>query len=231
MTGPILAVSLTTSLGPNLNSMKKITTILITLWYAQASCGAEPELESVLGRYFSNVTASPGRITATLDPSRTRIHYYKDSDRVRFLEKGEIISLTPGFAEVSFVERHSWIYIQKIGSGNVYEVTSAVDFRSFGKELEEKKYTLLFSQTELVFREGSPSVDKAVGTITANKKHDSSLKSFQSRSGGIKESQSEVLSGNPSMLVREQEFPRHWSIIAVLIAAGGLLWWLLRRRS
>ncbi len=203
----------------------------MALWYTQASYGAEPELESVLGRYFSNVTASPGRITVTLDPSRTRIHYYKDSDRVRFLEKGETISLTPGFAEVSFVERHSWIYIQKIGSSNVYEVTSAVDFRSFGKDLEERKYTLLFSQTELVFKEGSPSVDKAIGAITANKKHDSSLKSVLSPSGGIKESRPEVLSGNPSMLIREQEFPWLWIVIAVLIAAGGLLWWLLRRRS
>lgn len=211
--------------------MKKIITILIVLLYTQASYGAEPELESVLGRYFSNVTASPGCITVTLDPVRTRIHYYKDSDRVRFLEKGETISLTPGFAEVSFVERHSWIYIQKIGSSNVYEVTSAVDFRSFGKDLEERKYTLLFSQTELVFKEGSPSVDKAIGAITANKKHDLPLKSVQSSSGGVKESQVPVSSGKPSILVREQVSPCLWIGIAVLIAAGGLLWWLLKRRS
>lgn len=214
--------------------MKKIATVLLMLCFVQALCGAGPEIEPILGRYFSNVTASPGRITLTVKV--LRIHFdlkfdEEGNNSFKLLEKGETISLAPGFAEASFWGRHSWISIKRVGSGNIYEVISASDLRSFGKELEERKFTMLFSQTELVFKEGSPNVDKAVGNITANKKPDSPLKSVQSPSGGIKGSRPEVLSGNPSMLIREQEFPWLWIVIAVLIAAGGLLWWLLKRRK
>ena len=213
--------------------MKKITTVLLMLWFVQSSSGAEPELKSVLGKYFSNVTAAPGRITVTLDPNGVRIsyvNYVKDGRVSVLLEKGETISLAPGFSEVHFVEGHSWISIKRVGSGNVYEVTSAIDARSFGKELEETKYTLLFSQTELEFKEGSPGVDKPFVAVAANKKRDLKPKSLQTPSGS-NENQSAVLPGNPSKLSLGQEFPWLWIIIAVLIAAGGLLWWLLKRRK
>jgi hypothetical protein len=66
--------------------------------------------------------------------------------------------LTPGFSEVIFAEHHSWISIKRIGSGDLYELTSAFDARSFGKELKEKKYHLIFSPTELVFKGAVPTV-------------------------------------------------------------------------
>lgn len=217
-------------MAPGHNSMKKLSIVLLMLCFVRAAFCSEPELKTVL-KYFSNVTAAPGRITATIDPNGVRILYVKDDSVGVLLEKGETISLTPGFEEVRFVERHACISIKRVGSGNVYEVRSAFDASSFGGELEEEKYTLLFSETEFEFKEGSPSVDKGVETKTANKKHDSPLRSVLSSSGGIKESQATVSSGKPSILVREQVFPWLWIVSAVLIAASGLLWRLLKRRK
>ena len=146
--------------------MKSIRLVMFMFCFVQASYGAQQELESVfLSRFFSDVTATPGRITLTLHPGRGRIHYYKDSEHSRLLEPGETISLTPGFSEVHFVERHSWISVKRIGSGDLYELTSAFDFRSFGKELEEKKYRLLFSPTELEFKGAVPT---AAGKIESS---------------------------------------------------------------
>ena len=146
--------------------MKSIRSVMFMFCFVQATYGAQQELESVfLSRFFSDVTATPGRITLTLHPGGGRIHYYKDSERSRLLEPGETVSLTPGFSEVHFVERHSWISVKRIGSGDLYELTSAFDFRSFGKELEEKKYRLLFSPTELEFKGAVPT---AAGKIESS---------------------------------------------------------------
>jgi len=117
--------------------MRTIRALILVFCLVQASYGAQPELESVfLGRYFSDATLSPGRITLT---TGVRVNFVKEGEPSRLLEAGETISLTPGFSEVYFAERHSWLMIRRIGHGNLYELTSAFDFRSFGKELEEKK--------------------------------------------------------------------------------------------
>lgn len=145
---------------PSRNSMKNIRALMFIFCLVPASYGAEPELKSVLGKYFSNVTAAPGRITVTLDPNGARISYvnYDKGGRVSvLLERGETISLTPGFSEVHFVEGHGWISIKRVGSGDLYELTSAFDARSFGKELEEKKYHLVFSPTKLEFKGAVPT--------------------------------------------------------------------------
>lgn len=135
--------------------MKNTRVLMFIFCFVQASYGAQPELESVfLGRYFSNVTLSPGRITLT---TGVRVNYFREGESSRLLERGETIVLTPGFTEVIFAERHSWIAIKRIGTGDLYELTSAFDFRSFGKELEEKKYHLLFSPTELEFKGAVPA--------------------------------------------------------------------------
>jgi hypothetical protein len=135
--------------------MRTIRALILVFCLVQASYGAQPELESVfLGRYFSDATLSPGRITLT---TGVRVNFVKEGEPSRLLEAGETISLTPGFSEVYFAERHSWLMIRRIGPGNLYELTSAFDFRSFGKELEEKKYHLLFSPTELEFKGAVPA--------------------------------------------------------------------------
>ncbi len=136
--------------------MKNIRALIFIFCLVQVTYGAEPSLESVfLDNYFSNVTLSPGRITLT---ARVRVHFDKEDESSRLLERGETISLTPGFTEVHFVGRHDWISIKRIGSGNEYELTSAFDHRPFGKELEESKYHLIFSPTELVFKGVVPTV-------------------------------------------------------------------------
>ena len=135
--------------------MRTIRALILVFCLVQASYGAQPELESVfLGRYFSDATFSPGRITLT---TGVRVNFVKEGEPSRLLEAGETISLTPGFSEVYFAERHSWLSIKRLGSGNLYELTSAFDFRSFGKELEEKRYHLLFSPTELEFKGAVPA--------------------------------------------------------------------------
>ena len=76
--------------------MKKLSIVLLMLCFVRAAFCSEPELKTVL-KYFSNVTAAPGRITATIDPNGVRILYVKDDSVGVLLEKGETISLTPGF--------------------------------------------------------------------------------------------------------------------------------------
>ena len=151
--------------------MRTIRALILVFCLVQASYGAQPELESVfLGRYFSDATLSPGRITLT---TGVRVNFVKEGEPSRLLEAGETISLTPGFSEVIFAEHHSWISIKRIGSGDLYELTSAFDARSFGKELKEKKYHLIFSPTKLEFRgavptaagEGSPALWSIIAVL------------------------------------------------------------------
>jgi hypothetical protein len=135
--------------------MKNIRALMFIFCLVQVTYGAEPSLESVfLDKYFSNVTLSPGRITLT---SGVRVNYFREGESSRLLESGETLVLTPGFSEVIFAEHHSWISIKRIGSGDLYELTSAFDARSFGKELKEKKYHLIFSPTKLEFRGAVPT--------------------------------------------------------------------------
>lgn len=140
---------------PSRNSMKNIRALMFVFCLVQSSYGTEPELESVfLSRFFTNVTLTPGRITLT---TGARVNFFKEGQPTRLLERGETITLTPGFSEVFFAERHSWFAMKRIGSGDLYELTSAFDARSFGKELEEKKYHLIFSPDKLEFRGAVPT--------------------------------------------------------------------------
>lgn len=167
----LFAGRLTPRFEPSHTSMKNVKALMFIFCFVQAIYGAEPELESVfLGRYFSNVTLSPGRIALT---SGVRVNYFREGESSRLLERGETLVLTPGFSEVIFAEHHSWISIKRIGSGDLYELTSAFDARSFGKELKEKKYHLIFSPTKLEFRgavptasgEGSPALWSIIAVL------------------------------------------------------------------